>query len=73
MAGWFPGVPRFVLISRLAVCVQSELEDDYTLQQLRANNTIATRYARAHTRRLAGARESAAANTSFYQQIQRAK
>jgi hypothetical protein len=64
MAGWFPGVQRFVLISRLAVC--SVGEDDYTLQHFGANNTIATRHARTLTWCGVRERASATANTSLY-------
>jgi hypothetical protein len=52
MVGWFPGVQRFVLISRLAVCsVGGRL---HTAAFESANNTIATRHARTH----GGVRES---------------
>lgn len=61
MARWFPGVPRFVLISRLAVCVQSERTTTHC--SIWEQITPLQHATLAHTRRgwLAGA----AANTSF--------
>jgi hypothetical protein len=79
MAGWFPGVQRFVLISRLAVC--SVGEDDYTthcsiseqITPLQHATTLALSHGGVRQREREKANRRHGKHLTQYQQIRRAK